>query len=659
MQLPSLSPVLAEVGWGALGTNGQLGYEGKPVVVRGKSYQFSLSSHPPARLQFNAARAFKAFRTCVALNDDVPAGRSYADFFVYADGRQVGSAPHVVAGEAPRLLQADISGAQTIELVVRTTRWDYCHAVWLDPELLETPPGQASAPLLDCLARAEIGATSLPSAKNCIATVVSPNYERQLENLLGSLRANAQLDDSLVVVFAIDPNAACEQVSARYGAAMVPCRRRAPLNPMSKALLYSVGHVIDAERFLLLDADMLVVGDLNPIFAALEVCAEGSVLACREGNDIGLTTLDHALGRVYVGGAEDRAYLGISAEEAAYPLVVNDGLFAASRGALMALDGCIRAMPNAIAWADSNPRCWWRNQFIFNFALARLRCGVELDAAYNLQLHFQDPQLNIQGARVDATWRGRGVRVLHFNGEARRRYPEIQSLYAAAGQPWNGTAPSGLYAQFLETLRTWAGRYGSAALSSSFNGTSNGHSTHGTEYLTSLLSTLHNLIGTNGCVRVLETGTAMGVSAACLASSVAHRTGGCVVTMDPHDREERKALWETLPTALRSCIEERRIGSIEGMAAAVDSGEIYHAALLDSSHTEEQVWAEFQFATQLVRKGGLILVRNGHSGDGGVAAALDRIAAAGYGVVRLRTASEGVADDHLGLAVIENRPRAT
>src|SRR2546423_6067948 len=138
MQLTSLPPLSAEVGWGVLGANGQLGYEDKSVHVRGQSYSHSLSSHPPARVTFTVPRPFKAFRAHVALNDDVPAGRSHADFFVYADGRQVACAPHVVAGEAPRLLDADISGAHTLELHVRTTRWEFCHAVWLDPELLES-----------------------------------------------------------------------------------------------------------------------------------------------------------------------------------------------------------------------------------------------------------------------------------------------------------------------------------------------------------------------------------------------------------------------------------------------------------------------------------------------------------------------------------------
>ena len=432
MRLESIPLVSAQVGWGSLGMRGDLGYEGKVVRVRGQAYAHALSTHPPARVAFRLERGFASFRCQVALNDDVPPGRSHADFFVYADGREVGCAPHVVAGEGARTLCADVSGARTLELEVRTTRWEHSHAVWLDPEVSESAAAGERGPVLDCLNRVEIAPSSLPLAECCIATVASPGFERWLDNLLGSVRANAGCEDALLAVFGVNPNAACERVAAKYGAALIPCRNRAALNPMIKALLYSAAHVVNAQRFVFLDADMLVLASLRPLFAALDACAEGSILACREGNGHGITSLRHALEAVYGGSARDLETLGITADEAAYPLVVNDGLFAASRASLLALDGCIRGMPSAAAWADGNRRVFWRNQFIFNLALARMRCGVELEAGYNLQLHAQDVALELRGARLHAQWRGQAVRVAHFSGGSKHKYTEYQSLYGSA-----------------------------------------------------------------------------------------------------------------------------------------------------------------------------------------------------------------------------------
>ena len=105
---------------------------------------------------------------------------------------------------------------------------------------------------------------------------------------------------------------------------------------------------------------------------------------------------------VYGGSDADLHRLGVTAQEAAFPLVVNDGIFAGSREALLALDGAIRAMPLATRWVDERHNIWWRNQFIFNLALARLRCGIELDSSYNVQLHVQDVQLRQDHVRLAA-----------------------------------------------------------------------------------------------------------------------------------------------------------------------------------------------------------------------------------------------------------------
>lgn len=661
MYLDTLSLLRADVGYGQLGRHGSLGYEGKSVQVKRQHYRHALSTHPPARLIFNLGGRFSRFSCQVALNDDVPSAASHADFTVLADGRQVAAATHVVAGMSHRTLQASIAGTQILELVVRTSRWEYCHAVWLDPQVDESPVEVSTSELLDCLGRAEITLPpTLPSAERCIATVVSPGFETLLDDMLGSLYANGGCQDALLVVFALNANAACEQVSAKYRATLIHCQPHSRVNPTSKALLYSVARVVDAQQFLCLDADMLVLGNLNPVFSAIEACPEGSILACREGNGQGFRNLEHILCTAYGGQSADiQRLVGTPEGEAAYPLVVNDGLFAGSRAALLALDGVIRSMTYAPTWTDERRDIWWRNQFIFNLALARLRCGVELDAGYNVQLHVQDASISYVGGRMQATWHGRPVRVLHFGGAGRRKYPEWRHFFAHTHDPLAGRGDGDGYATFLTALRAWVGRYGLTALAWSFYGTTDARTAQVRDPATlPLLAVLHYLIRSNGCVRVLEAGTARGVSAACLASAVAQRTDARVVTFDPYHYPERTELWAALPDKMRACIEPRTIGSLEGMAAALQAGERYDAALLDSIHTEEHVWAEFQLAAQLVCPGGLILIHDVRYAYGTVEKALQRVEAAGYGVVRLWTAECGECeDDQLGLAVIENRRR--
>jgi len=659
MYLDSVKLLQTQVGYGDVGMYGSLGYEGRKVTVRKQHYQHAFSTHPPARLRFHVERRFASFTCQVALNDDVTAGLSHADFSVVADGREVANEPYVQAGEPPRPLVADISGAEYLELVVRTSRWEHSHAVWLDPQVDES-----SAPvthLFDSLSRAEmIVSERLPQTERCIATVVSPGFEHLLDDMLGSLYANGCCHDALVVVFVLNGNDACKRVIAKYKATAIHCRSRAGLNPMSKAVMYSTARVVDAKYYLCLDADMVVLGDLRPIFATLEALPEGRMLACREGNTQYANHLGSAIEWIYDGGQADLEKLGVTPEEQAYSLVVNDGLYAGDQTALRALDGAIRAMPQACAWVDGHSRVKWRNQFIFNLALARLQCGVELDPLYNVQLQAQNVDFFEQGSRVRAVWRGREPRVLHFNGGAKRKYPQWQGKFSSIADPLAGKTGGDSYARFIEALRAWLGRHGVKALTWSFYGLTNGHSAAVNDPSTlPLLATLHYLIRANGCVRVLETGTARGISAACLASAVAHRDGGRVVTLDPFLFAGREELWAMLPESFQRCIEARRVGSLEGMQAALAAGEVYEAVLLDSVHEAEFVWAEFQLAAELVCPGGLILIHDATYAGGTVPATLVRIEAAGYNVVRLWAADGGTAeDDHLGLAVIENRRRA-
>src|SRR5262245_52689833 len=91
--LPLLS---ASVGYGSLGTGGSLGYERKQVSVRGRHYRGALSAHPPSQLRFDLGGRYRSLQCQVALNDDVPAGRSHADFVVLADGSPVATAAYVL-----------------------------------------------------------------------------------------------------------------------------------------------------------------------------------------------------------------------------------------------------------------------------------------------------------------------------------------------------------------------------------------------------------------------------------------------------------------------------------------------------------------------------------------------------------------------------------
>jgi predicted O-methyltransferase YrrM len=663
MYLTDMTPEQVGIGYGRLGTGGALGYEDKLVTVGGAHYPGAVSSHPPARLLYPLGAAARRFDCRVALNDDVPPGISQADFAVCVDGREVAAALEVTAGEPPRALEADVTGGHLLELLVTTSQWDHCHAVWLDPQIDGDPAPPLRAPVPDPLGRTEITPPpALAKVERCVVTAASAGYAGLLDDMLGSLVANGNCPDARLVVMLLGDCAECEEVVAKYRALPVRCRPLHPLGIAGKAALYAAAGLLAAERYICLDADTVVLGDLAPLFAALDALPPASVLAVREGNGRHFANLGEALEHdlVYRGAGSDiEAIVGSASALGAYPLVVNGGLFAGSHAALVAVEDAIRAMPGAVSWLEAAPEISWREQFIFNLALAALGCGVELDGSFNVQLHTTDVAADVAGERPTACWEGRPVRVLHLNGVGREQHPGLRGRYAGAAQPLAGTGGGDGYTAFLRGLRAWLGPRGLAGLAWSFYSTRDGHAARVRDpSVLPVLALLHYLIRANGCVRVLETGTARGVSAACIASAVAHRPGGRVVTFDPVVYDGRAELWSSLPPAIGERIDARVEDSLSGMGAMLAAGERFDAALLDSVHTEAQLWPEFELARQLVSPGGLLLLHDARS-FAEVARTLERIEAAGFGVTRLLMGQPGAAEDAgLGLAVIENRRRA-
>lgn len=663
MDLTQLSPTETRVGYGRLGLGGELGYEGRRVHVGGLAHVRAISAHAPSNVHFLLDGRFSALHCRVAINDDVPAGAAVVTFSVVADGRVIASVADLTAGASARELVAPLAGVRRLELRAETANRNYSHAVWIEPVLEEIPrmvgSGEALAwPLPDCLDQTEIvAAPGRPRAARCVATLAEPGDAFRLDALLGSLRANGLCHDAALVVLAVGADEDRARVALKYGATLVPCRFRDGAS-IGKGALYSVARAFDAERYLCLDPDLLVLGDLHPLFAAVEAAPAGSVLAVRDGNGRGPTDLAGALRAVLAGGRGDRATLGVTAEDEQWTHLLDDGLFAGDRAALLALDEGIRGVASAADWIARRRDDGGRTRFIFNLAIARMGRASELDPTWNVQLRAQEIAWNNDARHPQALWRGRPARALRFDVAAEQN--ERGRRYAAVSDPLPSTGGGDLYTVFVEALRSWVGEIGVSALQWSFYGVAEGDGARVADSsVFPLLALLHYLVRSNGCTRIIEAGTAAGVSAACLASAVAHREGGRVVTFDPWDHPRRAALWSLLPPQIRGCLDERRESSIEGMMAELDAGRRYEAALLDSVHHEDHVWREFELAAELVCPGGLIIIHDATFAGGTVAAAIARIEAAGYGVTRLWTATGGVhEDDRLGLAVIENRRRA-
>ena len=161
MFVDDLSLLGADTGYGALGLRGNLGYDGRVVAAQGQRYAHAVSAHPPSRVSLQLSGRFLRFQCHIAINDDVTADATHADFAVLADGREVGVAWYVPRGRAA-------ARAVRRRDRRRAARSDRAHdAMGVLPRGLARSAGRrhrrrrGAADVADCLGRTEIAVPAI------------------------------------------------------------------------------------------------------------------------------------------------------------------------------------------------------------------------------------------------------------------------------------------------------------------------------------------------------------------------------------------------------------------------------------------------------------------------------------------------------------------
>lgn len=224
--------------------------------------------------------------------------------------------------------------------------------------------------------------------EKCILTTISPGYEKILSDMLLSLKANGGISDAQIVVFIIDADASCIQTAKQFGAHVILCDSIKPVNINSKSVLYSAHEIIDCAKFLYIDADVLVLDDLNSLFVAMNTVPPESIWAVKDFYFLWANTLKDIVvdkWNLYNGNYDDFGrLLGEVKSEPDFPTVINAGVLAGKRDGWRILDEKLRSLHNIGDWVEENGTI--REQFIVNLSLASLNNLVPLHIKYNLQL---------------------------------------------------------------------------------------------------------------------------------------------------------------------------------------------------------------------------------------------------------------------------------
>jgi hypothetical protein len=274
---------------------------------------------------------------------------------------------------------------------------------------------------VDCLGATEMTPLATPAARDrCIAVVASDAMAPFLDGLLRTLTTRGGCERASITVLAAGSPAFAEAVRRTHDVEVLPLRALRAPGPCLKGALYSLAAVVPARQYLLLDADVLVLGEIGPLFDRLDGEPEGSTLLAREGPVDRPRPLAEGLVAVHRATPAEVESLCPDVASRTRTFCVNDGVVLAGREALAGLDCAVRAHPAWVAWGQARRDVRWRQKGVLNLALATAGRAVELDALDNFQLNTDSVQEDRSTGFLRALSSALPVRVLHFNGLGRR-----------------------------------------------------------------------------------------------------------------------------------------------------------------------------------------------------------------------------------------------
>lgn len=273
-------------------------------------------------------------------------------------------------------------------------------------------------------------------------TMASRGFDGQLDSFLGSFHQNAQLPRAPVFVLNMGNDAACCRVIHAHAASglsvsNVPCRALARPAPSIKAALYTVAEIVDADHYLCLDVDTLILQSLFPLWQKMCATPSNKIHCALDANGdyswtmLGDLTIGQYLAAVYslwLPTFEDRwKGMGVPIETISY--VCNDGVFGGSRTAMLQLSQTLRSwMPRERYFLDEHHI---RNQLLFNLALAHDDAFARLDDLFNVQVHAVRESL--KATKDSLFWHhDDGIKqpaIVHFTGYTKDEFPTLQQSF--------------------------------------------------------------------------------------------------------------------------------------------------------------------------------------------------------------------------------------
>lgn len=422
MYLQDCEIIEQDIEYGKLGLYGDLGYEIIPSV-NFVCYQNIISAHPKSLIKFKI-KNHKYFSCKLALNDSSN-DNATASFEIYADNKLVHYSKNVKKKELVDVF-CNIQNCNSLTLKSYYENNSICHALYIDPILHEESPSF----VLDSMYLTKIKNTQY-NTDFAIVSFIDENYISYAENLCSQIKQNTKNNIQFIFFCPIDTQSLidfCEKISA----ILIPIEdkfnqqisSKGNHTIYSKAASFSVAKFIDAEKYLILDQDMILCNEFDLLIEEINRANEGQILICKDAHTEGITfgEIICSSWSAYEGSNKCQSILNLSPEEFQNELVINSGLIAGDKKALLALDDFMRRiLPTSLFYLEENKSNTMREQSLVNLALIRYGNYKEIHKKFNLQAIWEEFELDIKDGIVKCKSLNFNPVFLHFNGKEAKK----------------------------------------------------------------------------------------------------------------------------------------------------------------------------------------------------------------------------------------------
>ncbi len=423
MKLDECKLIKQEVEYGNLGLNNNPGYE-IIVSVNNNYVQNYISAHPKSSLVYEIPSTAKYFSCKIAINDSSDS-KSSATFEIKVDG-----CTHFYSKNIPKFkieyVEIFLDNNKTIELICSYEGSSVCHALWIEPIFSDHRPEYSictfNTTLLDnsCFLSEKFD--------NCIACYFDENNFEYFKCLVNQVKKYSSSENKFVVF--------CEDWIQKYSDYLLKNEinlikikdkaknyiKEKKSGFLNKSALYSVAKYIDADKYLLIDTDIICTNDVNTLFQ--EIKDENTLYVTRDAHTEGLSFGDIITEpwSAYKGTPKCKDILRLSPDEINNDFIMNSGVIAGSRKALLGFNSCLRnILPLSEFYFNENIQVGLREQAVANLATIKYKDYEILHKKFNLQVLWEEVNLECKESILQSKSQDFEPLFVHFNGPAAKQ----------------------------------------------------------------------------------------------------------------------------------------------------------------------------------------------------------------------------------------------